>query len=209
MLSLPENWDFSKAGLVKIVKEGRTVVENALAELKAAGYIEIEERREKGRFSYSYNIYEKPRTENPYTEKPRTENLQQLNTKELNTKKSNTKKKERKKEATVASYDAIISENVKDEEVKKAIYEFIKMRKLMKKPLTNTALDLLIKKLDKMATEPTGKVELLNQSILNGWLTIYPLKNRGEGQKSGRNNGQIDPEYEAYLNSLTNRGAGE
>lgn len=208
MLSLPDNWDFSKAGLIKICKEGRTVVENALAELKAAGYLVIEEKREKGRFYYAYSIYEKPHTENPYTEKPHTENQQQLNTKELNTKESNTKKEERKKEAKPGSYDELIGERIKDEPVKKALYEFIKMRKLMRKPLTNTALDILIKRLYKISPNPEAQVEVLNQSIVNNWLSVYPLKsNRGSEAKPEHGGQKIDQEYEDYLNSLTNRGA--
>lgn len=211
MLSLPDNWDFSKAGLVKIVKEGRTVVENALTELKEAGYLVIEEKREKGRFYYAYSIYEKPHTENPYAENPCTENQQQLNTKELNTKESITNKEERKKEAKPGSYDEMIKEKVEDEEVKKALYEFIKMRKLMRKPLTNTALDLLIKRLDKIAPEPKFKVEVLNQSIVNNWLNVYPLKSGQQSDNGNKGGGKsasqkVDKDYLDYLDSLTFRG---
>lgn len=205
MLSLPDTWDFSKAGLVAIVKEGRTVVENALDELKAAGYIVIEERRDRGRFAYSYNIYEKPRTENPYTDNPRTDNQRQLNTNKLNTKKSNTNNKESKKEATVASYDAIIEEKVEDEEVRASLYEFIKMRKLMKKPLTNKALELLIKKLNNMATSPAEKVELLNQSIMNNWLTIYPLKDSGQKSRSPKEETDEERSKREYVDFLRKR----
>lgn len=80
MLSLPDTWNYSKNGLVSICKEGRTVIESALKELKENGYLEITQERENGKFQYVYNIYEKPHTENLHTV-----NQLQLNTKELNT----------------------------------------------------------------------------------------------------------------------------
>ena len=38
MLSLPENWNYSAAGLAAICREGCTAVKSALSELEAAGY---------------------------------------------------------------------------------------------------------------------------------------------------------------------------
>ena len=65
-----------------------------------------------------------------------------------------------------------VEEYTDDEELKEAIYEFIKMRKKIKKPLTDYALKLLLKKLDKF----DNKVEILNQSIMNCWQGIYEIK---------------------------------
>lgn len=103
MLSLPDTWDYSVEGLVSISKESKTAIQATLKELETFNYLErTREQDEKGHFSYSYDIYEKPRTEKPqtenpytgnqYTEEPHTENVPQLNTKELNTNKSNTNK---------------------------------------------------------------------------------------------------------------------
>lgn len=124
--------------------------------------------------------------------------------------KPDKKQKERKKE--VNSYDEVIKEKIEDEEVKEAIYEFIKMRKLVKKPLTNNALNLLIKRLDKLATDSKDKVEILNQSIVNNWLNVYPLKsgqypeknNGGSRTKSGQE--EVDKDYLDYLDSIVYKG---
>lgn len=62
LLSLPDDWNFSKAGLAKIIKEGRTVLENTLKELKNHGYLKIEKKRDEGRFVYVYYIFEEPHT---------------------------------------------------------------------------------------------------------------------------------------------------
>lgn len=41
MLSLPDNWDYSIAGLVAICKENETAVKSALSELKDNNYVVV------------------------------------------------------------------------------------------------------------------------------------------------------------------------
>ena len=82
-------------------------------------------------------------------------------------------KKERKKET---SYDKIINSMVEDEEVKNSIYEFIKMRKLIKKPMTDRALTMLINKLEKLSSDKDIQIKILEKSILKNWTDIYELK---------------------------------
>jgi hypothetical protein len=50
------------------------------------------------------------------------------------------------------------------------------MRKSIKKPMTGKALTLLLNKLDKMSDNDDLKIEILNQSILHSWQTVYALK---------------------------------
>ena len=53
MLSLPEDWDYSLAGLCSISKEGRDGIRSILKELQEYHYLEIEKvRGEKGYFEY-------------------------------------------------------------------------------------------------------------------------------------------------------------
>lgn len=67
MLSLPENWDYSIAGLVSISQENESAIKSALSELKKNGYLEViklmPNESETGRIDYIYNIYEKPKQE--------------------------------------------------------------------------------------------------------------------------------------------------
>lgn len=84
--------------------------------------------------------------------------------------------KTNKKEKKETDFDSVINENFTDEELKQTIYEFIKMRKAIKKPMTTRALELLIEKLNKMASNEEEKIAILNQSIEHGWQTVYPLK---------------------------------
>lgn len=84
------------------------------------------------------------------------------------------KKKESKKDS---NYDSIINELVSDEDIKEALYEFIKMRKLIKKPMTDRALTQLINKLFTLSTKKEEQLQILDNSIINNWSSIYPLKN--------------------------------
>lgn len=81
--------------------------------------------------------------------------------------------KESKKES---NYDTIINAQITNEELRTTLYEFIKMRKLIKKPMTDRALQLLIGKLHKLANTPDKAIQVLEQSIVNNWQDIYELK---------------------------------
>ena len=97
MLSLPEDWDYTLAGLSLINREKIDAIREAVRELENAGYIQrSRERDEKGRLrGTTYVIYEQPpkldlptlekptldnpTLENPMLEKPTLENPMQLN----------------------------------------------------------------------------------------------------------------------------------
>ena len=98
MLSLPEDWDYTLAGLSLINKEKIDAIREAIRELEKAGYIvRSRTRDEKGRLrGADYVIYEQPPTldlptlenptlDNPTLEKPTLENPMQLN-KDIQTK---------------------------------------------------------------------------------------------------------------------------
>mgnify|MGYP001069081250 CR=1 FL=1 len=83
-----------------------------------------------------------------------------------------------KKEKTT-EFDKLIDDNFQnDEELKNTVYEFIKMRKAIKKPLTTRGLELMINKLYKITTNTNEQIEILNNSIMNNWQGIFPLKQK-------------------------------
>lgn len=57
-----------------------------------------------------------------------------------------------------------------------SIIEFVEYRKSIKKPMTDYAVKLLIGKLDNMTSDVNEQIEILNQSIVNGWTGVFPLK---------------------------------
>ena len=89
MLSLPEDWDYTLAGLSHINREKIDAIREAVRELEKAGYIvRSRERDEKGRLrGADYIIYEQPQPpvsdlptlENPTLDNPTLENPTQLN----------------------------------------------------------------------------------------------------------------------------------
>lgn len=200
MLSLPDTWDYSISGLVAICKESETAVKSTLNELKSCGYLVVTKKMpnetESGRIEYVYDIFENAQTgkqeaekqgvENLVVENLGVENVRQLSTKESSTDKSNTDKSNtnnKKKEGKRAGYDEIINGYTDNAELRSAIVEFVKMRKMMKKPLTNRALSLLLtskKGLDGLASNDAEKIDIVQQSIMRGWLGFFPLKDREE-----------------------------
>ena len=97
MLSLPEGWDYTLAGLAQINKESKDAIRSAVNELEEAGYIQRRQTTDAGgKFSVNeYIIYEQPvtalpssenpTTDNPSTEKPSSENPTELSIDILNT----------------------------------------------------------------------------------------------------------------------------
>ena len=65
----------------------------------------------------------------------------------------------------------------------KALIDFEEMRKKIRKPLTENAKHLILQKLEKMAETDEEKIEILNQSIMNSWQGIFPLKKENDSKK--------------------------
>ncbi len=114
----------------------------------------------------------------------------------------------RKKERKAGSYDEILSV-IEDEELKNLYYEFIKMRKLIKAPMTDRALITLIDKMNKL--EPVSierRKQLLENSIVNNWKSVYPLKDdetdvKADGRKTfdNQNNQNIKKPQKSRFNN--------
>lgn len=196
MLSLPNNWDYTIEGLVTICKENETAIKSTLKELKDFGYLKIlKVQNQKGQFEYEYNIYEKPYNKKPEVENPGVENPSVENQGQLNTNKQNTKNKKEKKEKTKTEIDLVIDETNYNNELKEMIYEFIKMRKTIKKPMTTIAVKRLINKLNKLSNDEKEKIFILDKSIFNSWQDIYPLKSEDKED--------IEDKHEEYEHELT------
>lgn len=56
------------------------------------------------------------------------------------------------------------------------IRAFIENRRKMKSPMTDHAVQLMLKRLRGLSPNKKEQVEILEQSILNGWKGIFPLK---------------------------------
>ena len=85
-------------------------------------------------------------------------------------------KKERKTKKQTKSYDEQIAEYTGNEELQDALKAFVQMRSFIKKPMTEYALKLMLKKLDELGNNDTTKIAIINQSITHNWQGIFPLK---------------------------------
>ena len=115
MLSLPEDWDYTLAGLSLINRESIDAIRTAVWELEKAGYITRRQGRdEKGKMTaIEYTIYEQPQppeldcpvlenptADNPILENPTTDNPTSENPTQLNKDRSRTNLSKKEKSIT-------------------------------------------------------------------------------------------------------------
>jgi hypothetical protein len=65
---------------------------------------------------------------------------------------------------------------VSDQLLNQAILEFIEFRKKIKSQMTDRAVELMIKELNKLSPDTLTQIAILNQSIMNGWKGVFELK---------------------------------
>lgn len=98
--------------------------------------------------------------------------------------------------------DSIVEDNIKaskrpkiyfpnDESLNQAFMEYLEMRKKIKKPMTDRAVELAMKKLKELSAIPFSEgidndvaIKILEQSTMNCWQGLFPLK---EDRQKSRN----------------------
>ena len=78
-----------------------------------------------------------------------------------------------------------------DESLNQAFLDYLEMRKQIKKPMTDRAVELAIKKLEELSASPFSDgmdndlaIQILNQSVMNSWQGLFPLKEQKTGSTS-------------------------
>ena len=106
-----------------------------------------------------------------------TQDLSQTAASALLYKQNETKKNEiRKKERKRTSFAEVIASFLFDGEVEEEIGNFIQMRTLSKKPLTDNALKLILTKL--LDYQKNDQLAMLRASVINCWADVYPPKGK-------------------------------
>lgn len=197
MLSLPDTWDYSVAGLVTLSKDGKDSVMAALAELEKFGY--LERRRttnSKGQFSgVEYNIYEQPQREKPTAEKQHedkqnADNPQQLSKDLINS--SSLQEEDNKvlntDDAVTPEMEVILFNKVKNNFIRDIYKDYIRMRAEINAPMTNRGLEMLITRCERLSGLNAKRQKiLLEAAIINGWKNIYHPKDDEVSQEAFRN----------------------
>jgi predicted phage replisome organizer len=65
----------------------------------------------------------------------------------------------------------------KDEELQKTFMDYLELRSNIKAVNTERAIKLLITNLEKIASDTDTKIKVIEQSIMNSWKGVFPLKN--------------------------------
>ena len=102
--------------------------------------------------------------------------------KELELETRDRDKSKRQKQDTAETVVDLIRAYTENEQLQDALVAFVQFRKDIKKPMSAGAVKLLTGKLDKLAETDDDRIEILNNSIVNGWTGIYAMK----GDKDGK-----------------------
>lgn len=81
------------------------------------------------------------------------------------------------------TYVSIIDDYTSSDELKMALKDFVKMRQQIK-GFTHRALKLALNKLDEIALDDYTKIDVVNQSVMNGWKSFYPLHTKQERKEN-------------------------
>ncbi len=183
MLSLPDDWNYSIAGLVSLSKDGKDSVMAALAELEKFGYLtRLRTTNSKGQFSgVEYNIYEEPQAKNPVAEKQHEDNQNEGNANAakpplLKTKfTKNLKNKVLKEKSTkdIDIYEPVLK-NVVNQELRNLYVDYVEMRRNTGSPMTLRGLEMLIQRCERLTNLSVKKQKmLLEAAIINNWKNVY------------------------------------
>ena len=114
-------------------------------------------------------------------------------------KKVSKKSQEKNEEKTDnQTFDELIDEYTDNEYLRTELKEHLKTRKAKKGALTNHAIELSFKTLDKLTDNVDEKILIVQKSIENGWTSFFPLL-RQQKQTDTPNTSSYDIEaYENY-----------
>lgn len=102
---------------------------------------------------------------------------------------------------TLKSFDSLIDDYTENENLRKELKEHLKTRKLKKAALSNRAVELSLKKLDQLAGSDEEKILIVQNAIMNGWTTFYPLKADEKKQLNDKTSYNIN-DYEKAMDTI-------
>lgn len=98
--------------------------------------------------------------------------------KEKEKKAKEIKENQTKDEGSRKAPDCFIAFAGDNAKLLEALKEFEDFRKKIKAPLTERAKELLLGNLKKLSGNPDEQIEIINQSILNGWKGVFELRSQ-------------------------------
>lgn len=97
-------------------------------------------------------------------------------------------KNEKKKEINVTNKTHTTRKRVyvDDERLNTAIHNFVDHRQKMRKPMTDYAIQLFIKKLNDLSGSVDGQIRLIDYAISKGWQTVYPINDKPQNKMDAK-----------------------
>lgn len=112
---------------------------------------------------------------------------------------SKSKNKSKSKSKNKNIYTSVVDGFTDNQDLKKSIYDFIDMRKLIKKPMSEQAVKIMLNKLSKLASDDETQIKILEQSVEHSWQSVYELK---EEKKVGANGINVKKEEDDILDGI-------
>jgi len=161
-------------------------VRTILKKFEKQGYIKFLTSGSKGKESTLLITIKQQLFNNNSTNKNESlQGVEDLPNNNLTTKQQHYKEK---KNNNKNNYNLIIEAYTDNINLIEVIKDFISMRKTIKKPVTDRALKTLLKKLDTITNNDDEKIEVLENSINNCWLSVYEPKNKKAPTSIGTQN---------------------
>lgn len=158
-------------------------IRTAITHLKSTGEVTSESHSKYSLFTVvRYDLYQTNDTQIDRQEtSERQTNDKRTTTIEEGKKERKEEGKNKKKKDTTVSQEKSYYPN--DDLLNKALLDFLTFRAEIKAPMTDHAIDLLMKKLSVYDSDTA--IAMLEQSILNRWKGIFPLKENGKQKQPG------------------------
>ena len=140
----------------------------------------------------------KPKTKQKES-KTEAKDKQDLSKTEANNNKNNNKKVNNNKNNNLNVNENNKEDGVLQTPLEKKFEEFLEYRKQIKKPVVEKSLQPLKNKLWELSNKNTQTaIDILDQTITNGWQGIFEIKNNNNGKQKGNNDEFIKAIYDEY-----------
>lgn len=99
------------------------------------------------------------------------------------------------------SFDEIIDAYTENEDLRKELREHLKTRKQKKAALTNRAIELSLKELDRIADSDEEKLRIVQKSIVNGWIGFFELNEKDKNKLNNHSSYDLNA-YEKSMDTF-------
>lgn len=165
----------SLSGMMCVSEKALT---NARNELKQLGLIDFISSKKRGECT-KYTLLNPTKCGTKEVQKKYKGSTKEVQSADINKQKQETKTKTEK-----SSTKVLPEKYAADDLLNDAILDFIAYRKASKAVITEKGMELIMKKLDRLAMDNDEKIAILHQSIENGWKGVFALKEKPKRQET-------------------------